>query len=299
MKINYIIATWSGKQWINSNGCGTKRELDSNSEQVLRIHLEHLLSLKHTLTQITIVKPDNPDPQNVYPEYYNIDDLLLQFTCKVEWLSCKNFAFSYGQWLKAYRCYKNEFDYYIFVEDDTVANLDYFDQKLVSLYKSQKSSYLCGLASSKGSYPHHAMISYGIISSLNLEDMFSRWDQKPLEQFGQLFRDKKYLKKKNVSSTLSNGCLCQIEFSLLFTLKRLSIDDYLNHYPCIYWKTNDSIKDVYAIYTRKHKYNLDKITLGSEMRSHIRAIIIPVQLINSKEVLCYLADRFTDLKVCR
>ena len=49
----------------------------------------------------------------------------------------KNHADSGGQWLKAYENTKDNFDYYIFMEDDYVPLNNNFDDMLIKIYKNK------------------------------------------------------------------------------------------------------------------------------------------------------------------
>lgn len=76
MKINYVIATWSGERIVPEK-CDMK--IYNN---LLNIHLKQLISLNENINQITIMKPLNLDKNN----YYNIsviDDRIKIMECKM------------------------------------------------------------------------------------------------------------------------------------------------------------------------------------------------------------------------
>lgn len=151
-KVNYVITTWSGKR-------------RSPNLKYLKDHLLNLLSLKHNLSQITIVKPivDGCDMS-----YYDIGNIVDKFNCDVKILEkYDNNGQSYGQFFYAYEKYKNEFDYYIFVEDDYMADIDFFDEILVNEYKEQNvKGYLCSYSGVDPNYSKGGCsVSNGLISS--------------------------------------------------------------------------------------------------------------------------------------
>ena len=158
-KVNYVITTWSGNR-------------RSPNLKYLKDHLLNLLSLKHNLSQITIVKPivDGCDMS-----YYDIDSIVDKFNCDVKILEkYDNNGQSYGQFFYAYEKYKNEFDYYIFVEDDYMVDIDFFDEILVNEYKDQNvNGFLCSYSGVHPNFPKGACsVSNGLISSIFLSKVY-------------------------------------------------------------------------------------------------------------------------------
>jgi len=178
-KVNYVITTWSGN----------RRQPNS---KYLKDHLLNLLTLKHNLSQITIVKPivtevpelpfepevpelpfepevpDDPLAENFNAFYYEIDGLIDKFNCDVKILEkYDNTGQSYGQFFYAYEEYRDKFDYYIFVEDDYMADMDFFDKILVDEYIGQNvSGFLCSYSGTHPDYPKGSCsVSNGIISA--------------------------------------------------------------------------------------------------------------------------------------
>jgi RimJ/RimL family protein N-acetyltransferase len=159
LKVNYVITTWSGNR-------------RSPNLKYLKDHLLNLLSLKHNLSQITIVKPivDGCDMS-----YYDIDSIVDKFNCDVKILEkYDNNGQSYGQFFYAYEKYKNEFDYYIFVEDDYMVDIDFFDEILVNEYKDQNvNGFLCSYSGVHPNFPKGACsVSNGLISSIFLSKVY-------------------------------------------------------------------------------------------------------------------------------
>ena len=159
-KINYVITTWSGP----------RRAPDLN---YLKNHLLKLLTLKHNLSQITIVKPISI---GFNPVYYEVENLLSQFECDVKILEKhNNLGQSYGQFFHAFENYGEEFDYYIFVEDDYIPNIDYFEKLLLFEYKSQNvKGFLCSYAGIHPDYPKGGCsVSNGMISTEYFEKIYT------------------------------------------------------------------------------------------------------------------------------
>ncbi len=151
-KINYVITTWSGPR-------------RAPNLSYLKNHLLKLLSLKHDLAQITIVKPIT---NSFNPIYYQIDSLLSEFKCDIKILEKHdNLGQSYGQFFYAFQTYGDKFDYYIFVEDDYIPDIDNFDSLLLNEYKSQDvKGFLCSYSGEHPEYPKGACsVSNGMIST--------------------------------------------------------------------------------------------------------------------------------------
>ena len=56
LAINYIIATWPGNRHVGSLDAQIAEKCSPT--RYLRLHLQQLLSLNHSLAQITIIKPE-------------------------------------------------------------------------------------------------------------------------------------------------------------------------------------------------------------------------------------------------
>jgi RimJ/RimL family protein N-acetyltransferase len=152
-KINYVIATWSGNRRIPN-------------KNYLKDHILKLSTLKHNLSQVTIVKPIFPGHDD---EYYNISNLIDEVGCDVVILDRhSNLGESYGQLFYAYETYKDEFDYYIFCEDDYLPHIDNFDELLLD--RQNPDGYLCSFCGVNDEYPDGGCsISNGLISTIQME----------------------------------------------------------------------------------------------------------------------------------
>lgn len=258
-KINYVIATWDGKTW-NKSHIGSRGVLDKignpTGDEVLACHLKYLSKLEHNLSQITIMKPTEHN-QPKYDQYYTkfekaMDEL--KFTCPVVMYETSHYTeYSYGQWFDAYELSKNEFDYYIFTEDDIVASVSDFDSKLVDEFNKQIPQglgYLCSkvLKFDKTIYTNtpnlweieHAAISTGITNTKTLKHL-----EESFESTGGLYEHlqhqaAKYSKIGPYGFGL--GCLMQVNFSLMFTATGGLLKDYSDTYLSPFWDLHKSVQ---------------------------------------------------------
>jgi RimJ/RimL family protein N-acetyltransferase len=155
-KVNYIIATWSGNRRAPNNN-------------YLKDHLLKLSTLKHNLTQVTIVKPVFNGFNN---EYYNIGSLEKEIGCDVVVLDrYSNIGESYGQLFYAYDTYGDKFDYYIFCEDDYLPHINNFDKELLN--RKNTNGYLCSFCGVNSEYPNGGCsISNGLISTVQMKKIY-------------------------------------------------------------------------------------------------------------------------------
>jgi ribosomal protein S18 acetylase RimI-like enzyme len=206
-KVNYVITTWSGP----------RREPNLS---YLKNHLINLLTLKHNLSQITIVKPIVEDCNM---SYYEIDALINKFNCDVKILEkYDNMGQSYGQFFHAYETYKNEFNYYIFVEDDYMVDIDHFDKILVYEFVSQEvDGFLCSYSGlTPTNHIGGASISNGIISTNSMSKIYDTFPN-PIQNIND-----------------QEGYMCQINFSELIWKSNLHFKDISKKYRVPYFGTN-------------------------------------------------------------
>jgi RimJ/RimL family protein N-acetyltransferase len=203
-KINYIIATWSGNRRIPN-------------KRYLKDHILKLSTLKHNLSQITIVKPIFP---GVDDEYYNIGDLVEEIGCDVVILERhSNLGESYGQLFYAYETYKDKFDYYIFCEDDYLPHIDDFDKHLLDRQNSE--GYLCSFCGVNDEYPDGGCsISNGLISTVNMVKIYEN-NPKPVERISG-----------------RNGNYCHKNFADLLIECGLNFKDFASEFSVPYWGTS-------------------------------------------------------------
>lgn len=198
MRINYVIATWSG---VRRNP----------STEYLKKHLQRLFELKHSLAQITVVRPAGSDNA----EFYNLDAETLS---KIVILDRPENDRSYGQFIYAYKTYTDQFTDYIIVEDDYIPNIDHFDTLLLLLLKEKECDYLCGkYGRFKTSDPLHPQQNQGIVKASAFEKIIAN-DPDP------------FFYKNNINDGQE-----QSMFAGLFTKNGLTIADYSEEYPIPYF----------------------------------------------------------------
>jgi len=274
MKINYVIGSYEG---INK-----RKHLYPKAKDILTEHIEKIKSLKNNLTQITIVKPECQG-EKIEGYYDNIDK-------DIVFLECENYGISLGQWLKAYYEYRDNFDYYIFIEDDYCPNIDNFDEILLKKYKQKFTNnigLLCSLVQGsynyKNSYPTHFEGAIFISEeSLGKMDNYHLWkgnSRKYLDEIVNL-KDKNFNWRRYINRDLG---YYQLAFSHLFNLSDIKHEDYLDKdYYFPYWGDNDNEKKgEITIYDKGENviknYNKDIMN---------KSLIIPIQL-SKKEYIDY------------
>jgi len=206
-KVNYVITTWSGP----------RREPNLS---YLKNHLINLLTLKHNLSQITIVKPI---VEGCNMSYYEIDSLINKFNCDVKILEkYDNVGQSYGQFFHAYESYKNEFDYYIFVEDDYMVDIDHFDKILVDEFVNQEvNGFLCSYSGVDPNYPKGGCsVSNGIISSNFLSKVYDFFPN-PINRLNH-----------------EHGFMCHVNFAEMMRDCDFEFKDFSHKYRVSYFGNN-------------------------------------------------------------
>ncbi len=265
-RINYVIATWDGRTW-NDSGMSGRYIMDQigkpKADEILSTHLEYLSKLKHSLAQITIMKPTKHDKPKYDDYYIKMQQALdeCKFSCPVIIVESDFYTlYSYGQWLHAYELYRNQFDYYIFVEDDTVGAIPNFDLILMNFFKTRVPNQL-GYLCTKRDYEYrwnireHMAITTGITNSKTLSLLF--------QTFGEgkdgIYEHLLHQLNKYVGITdhpFSNGNLMQVNFSLLFT-KISTICDYSDQFLCPFWDQQNSRlhnRHIYREYATSDKF---------------------------------------------
>ena len=129
---------------------------------------------------------------------------------------------SYGQFFHAYETYKNEFNYYIFVEDDYMVDIDHFDKILVYEFVSQEvDGFLCSYSGlTPTNHIGGASISNGIISTNSMSKIYDTFPN-PIQNIND-----------------QEGYMCQINFSKLIWESNLHFKDISKKYRVPYFGTN-------------------------------------------------------------
>jgi hypothetical protein len=132
-KINLIITTYASKYSI------------IDKQKYLKYTLSLLNKINTNITQITIMKAKiNPEHEE-YKDYYNFNNIeISNIKNKIKIIECENIGISYGQFLNCILRPDNDFDYYIFIEDDYIIFMDNFEDYMINeLNKINDDAYLC------------------------------------------------------------------------------------------------------------------------------------------------------------
>ena len=281
LKINYVIATYNGK-------CKRKNE-NPTPNNILQLHIKYLLKYKKNISQITIMKAKS---DNYYKDYYNLSDIIDKSDIPIKIIDCENYAYSPGQWLYAYELYKNEFDYYFFVEDDYCGNFYGFDEIFLNCYKDSCINNI-GLLSSivedsigEKKAPLHfegcVLVSMNTLNELYSNPFYNKYTPR---QCLNLINNKidfsfdwDQLKKAYA------GAYYQVTFSTIFT--KINIKHYSllkinnNQYPFCYWSDKDN-----KLYSIIFDYNIND-NKYNPIKNDIVVIhncpIVPIQAINKE-----------------
>lgn len=210
--ICYVVSIWQGSR---------ENPQPENTTEYIAAQVKQLTKLKHSISRIIFSHPG----QITNPGYRAfLESIPLQFDLIEEPTQRR----SYGSWINAYKKYRTNYDYYIFIEDDYVPYIDNFDQILVSHLIEKNAGYLCSWRGPE--YHIHAAISNGIASSATLEAIHSKnWGFIP---YGY------------PESYVSN----QLGFSEAFTQNGFSIEDYTDCYNSSFWQSGE--KEIKYINTK-------------------------------------------------
>jgi hypothetical protein len=138
-----------------------------------------LSRLGHSLTQVTLVVPENPyEPQEYRAYLRSLPERVQGAALTV--LERENSGMSYGSWSHAFGRYRRQFDYYLFLEDDYVPCQPRFDRTLVEMFRAvPRCGYLCSLVAALARPVRHAAIANGLASAEALERIWQRHGMLP------------------------------------------------------------------------------------------------------------------------
>lgn len=206
MKINYIIATY---------GVLNRYRKYSWTEKTLSRHIQQLQNLKHSLAQITIMKPvDQPDNEHSKQYYKDFPNVKI--------VECQNRGLSNGQWIQWWLNNNvNDFDYYLCMEDDYCPGIDHFDILFVDLFKRyfyDNKGVLTSLCQGFPKHPNH-------VHPEHYEGMFFTSRETVLEMLQQHPQPLEFIENNNYPE--------QVALSQLFpTHKEYLAEDYNFLYWC-------------------------------------------------------------------
>lgn len=200
MKINYMLAAWSG----DGNG-------RYPNDFFIKQHIEKLNTIPHSLSQVSVGHPHNPEELKEYTDYIQSLKALDDGTPIVVF-PMENNGRSYGQYSRMFDACRDQFTHYIFIEDDYIPCLDGFDVKLANMFDNIEN---CGLLCSLF-VNNHAAISNGITSYEVLNNMWDKYGILYLLQEG---------KYKHIS---------QKKWSYMFMNAGYEIHDWIHEYRSLY-----------------------------------------------------------------
>lgn len=202
IKVCYVVNFWFGERRML-----VKKYLD-NQLFYLKKQIEFLKNLKNNID--TVILNFNLIPQH----YYFIKDIFELVPKKINQTKVKvnfreNIGMSYGAFSDIFISNSNEFDYYIFNEDDYVFTQDNWDEYLVNKFNSiENCGYLSMIVSEPNSVvPIHAAHSTGISSYRVLQEVVNAHGELPHSRghsYGEHQNDGQ-IKQTNVIHNLGYG----------------------------------------------------------------------------------------------
>ena len=147
----------------------------------LKLQIESLIKYDHNLSKIIFNFNFRKEDIKYLNDIIKLTPKEIKGT-PVELFFRENKGMSYGAWSDTFIRYQNEFDYYIFNEDDYFINDHNFDQYLVNTFNQYKNcGYLCAVTYEGSRYPKHAANSFGISSFKVLNKVYKKHNRIPGE----------------------------------------------------------------------------------------------------------------------
>jgi hypothetical protein len=173
--------------------------------------------------------------------YYDLEDLdIPNIKSKIKVIECDNRAVSYGQFIRCLEIHQNDFDYHIFVEDDYVPSLQYFDLLLVSECLNRlpgKTKFLCAgiiKANETTYYERYEPLSRGKLKCADFSlGILDRATAKTL--FAEKTADELIAYMEQVNAVEIQQY--QVNFSGLLHSLNIDIIDWNNDYLSIFYET--------------------------------------------------------------
>ncbi len=285
MRTNLIISTYAGVYSVE------------NKENFLKKNLSIINNLQTNVEQITIMRPKVDSNHSEVKDYYNFNEINIEnIKNKIVIHDCDNIGISYGQFFVG--IFKDlSFDYYIFIEDDYIPFIHYFDREFINEYlKYEDDSLLCSFIY-KNKY--WDIISYSNIISEeqnninNLNDKLNKYNMNNLNcnipDFSLCILSNKTVQKiinryNNIDNILdifniklSKIWIHQIIFGYILNAANIKIYDITNTYLNIFYNTsNDTISLCnFEDYVGNWK---DKIYNNEKFKT---PLFIPIQMLNT------------------
>ena len=225
----YIAVFWLGDR---------RKEVNENKKDklfYLKNHLSYLSNYSHNLNDIFLVFNLEKEHEKYLPEIDKIVPDQIQGS-KVTIITRKNEGLSYGAWSDTFKIYKNDYDYYIFNEDDYFFVQNNWDQYLIDKFNSYNNcGYICPLVKEPilaHDFKKHAGHSTGISSGEALN--------KVLNKFGEL--------PHYTTNNYIEGEFSQVIFSYSFIEVGYDIYDIRDDYRVFFSRTEPDSTDVWKLW---------------------------------------------------
>jgi hypothetical protein len=174
----------------------------------LKFQIESLIKYDHNLSKIIFNFNFRKEDIKYLNDIIKLTPKEIKGT-PVELFFRENKGMSYGAWSDTFIRYQNEFDYYIFNEDDYFINDHNFDKYLVDTFEQYSNcGYLCAVVyEGGGKYPKHAANCFGISSYKALNKVY--------QKYGRLLGEMDDYTQKHIGGDVHpNG---QVAHTLVFT----------------------------------------------------------------------------------
>jgi hypothetical protein len=271
MKINYIIATYSGiyeRRYDKKNLASMKRE------NYLHIHLEVLNLLSNSINQISIIKPKVNKEHTEIKDYYKFENLKIdKIKDKIKIIDCENLGASYHQLLLNLYINKDEFEYHIFTEDDYIPSQYNFDEVLIKKYKTNNSChFLCAgiilnekFNWSKKIYNSNfevADFSLGIFDKKTILNLFEKKTYDEIKKYFLEFKDRELH-------------ISQVVFSKILSDCDIQITDWCGDFLSIFYE--NSTNEYFLLNYVRENWKLLKRTPEKKDKRYISPIFLPIE----------------------
>jgi len=174
-KICYIISFYLGERRFNVNAFSNDRLC------YLKAQLEVLHKYTHSLSNIVFNFNIEPTHYKYLSDAINIIPKRIQNT-RIEINIRENYGMSYAAFSDVFAKHLNEYNYYIFNEDDYLIVQDNFDEYLATKLESLPNcGYLCGIVREEAFFKKVRLAGYpgGIVSYECLKKVYDKYNEIP------------------------------------------------------------------------------------------------------------------------
>ncbi len=196
----------------------------------LKSQIETLQKYRHSLSKIIFSFNVDIEHYKILSDAINIIPKRIQNT-DVEINVRENYGMSYAAFSEIFVKYTNEYDYYIFNEDDYVIVQDDFDNYLIKKYESLPNcGYLCGLVRETAHFGvnRHAGMSSGICGYKVLKEIFDKYGELPHS------KNNDYIDNEKNGQTNQTAAIKKLGYEIY---------DIREEYRMCFWTARDSVTD--------------------------------------------------------